>query len=247
MRDVHFEHLNAEGAPQAAQAAYPARILGASGPEVFDSNEGCADSRSLLARRVSTRRPFPHDVSGHARDPYPRAGVRGGSRRASRDVTGTADRRRDAIVVHRETSPVYIGRSSVVVCERGAVTDATVRRTISRVTFSRTAFKKIGAAPKGLVTNTTARLVLSGERREPQRTEKHERTTKPSTSGPRNRPIPIRERNRSAFGGRVARLAHASTMVTSTSTPGSMEMEVICLTTSAGECRSIRRLWMRSW
>ena len=106
MRDVHFEHLNAEGASQAAQAAYPARILGASGPEVFDSNEGCADSRSLLARRVSTRRPFPHDVSGHARDPYPRAGVRGGSRRASRDVTGTEDRRRDAIVVHRETSPV---------------------------------------------------------------------------------------------------------------------------------------------
>jgi hypothetical protein len=106
VRDVHFEHLNAEGAPQAAQAAYPARILGASGPEVFDSNEGCADSRSLLARRVSTRRPFPHDVSGHARDPYPRAGVRGGSRGASRDVTGTEDRRRDAIVVHRETSPV---------------------------------------------------------------------------------------------------------------------------------------------
>jgi len=35
-------------------------------------------------------------------------------------------------------------------------------------------------------------------------------------------------------------------MVTSTSTPGSMEMEVICLTTSAGLCRSIRRLWMRS-
>lgn len=30
------------------------------------------------------------------------------------------------------------------------------------------------------------------------------------------------------------------------STPGSMEMEVICLTTSAGECRSMRRLWMRS-
>lgn len=34
-------------------------------------------------------------------------------------------------------------------------------------------------------------------------------------------------------------------MVTSTSTPGSMEMEVICLTISEGEWRSMRRLWMR--
>ena len=33
-------------------------------------------------------------------------------------------------------------------------------------------------------------------------------------------------------------------MVTSTSTPGSMLIEVICLTTSAGECRSMRRLWI---
>ena len=38
-----------------------------------------------------------------------------------------------------------------------------------------------------------------------------------------------------------------SLMVTSTSTPGSMEMEVICFTTSAGECRSMMRLWMRIW
>ena len=37
-----------------------------------------------------------------------------------------------------------------------------------------------------------------------------------------------------------------SLMVTSTSTPGSMEMEVICLTTSAGECKSIKRLWILS-
>ena len=36
-----------------------------------------------------------------------------------------------------------------------------------------------------------------------------------------------------------------SAMVTSTSTPGSIEMEVICLTISDGECRSMRRLWMR--
>ena len=35
-----------------------------------------------------------------------------------------------------------------------------------------------------------------------------------------------------------------SAMVTSTSTPGSMLMLVICLTTSAGECRSMRRLWI---
>ena len=33
-------------------------------------------------------------------------------------------------------------------------------------------------------------------------------------------------------------------MVTSTSTPGSREMEVICLTTSAEEVRSINRLWI---
>ena len=34
-------------------------------------------------------------------------------------------------------------------------------------------------------------------------------------------------------------------MVTSTSTPGSSEIEVICLTISEGEWRSMRRLWMR--
>jgi hypothetical protein len=33
-------------------------------------------------------------------------------------------------------------------------------------------------------------------------------------------------------------------MVTSTSTPGSMEMLVICFTKSAGECKSINRLWI---
>merc|ERR1739838_816919 len=40
---------------------------------------------------------------------------------------------------------------------------------------------------------------------------------------------------------------YASAMVTSTSTPGSMEMEVICFTISEGEWRSITRLWMRIW
>merc|ERR1711994_1166050 len=40
---------------------------------------------------------------------------------------------------------------------------------------------------------------------------------------------------------------YESAMVTSTSTPGSMEMDVICLTISDGECRSITRLWMRIW
>merc|ERR1719378_139397 len=38
-----------------------------------------------------------------------------------------------------------------------------------------------------------------------------------------------------------------SAMVTSTSTPGSMEMEVICLTISEGEWRSITLLWILSW
>ena len=36
-------------------------------------------------------------------------------------------------------------------------------------------------------------------------------------------------------------------MVTSTSTPGSIEMEVICLTISEGEWRSITLLWILIW
>lgn len=40
---------------------------------------------------------------------------------------------------------------------------------------------------------------------------------------------------------------YASAMVTSTSTPGSMLMEVICFTISDGLCRSIRRLWILIW
>merc|ERR1712244_146966 len=39
----------------------------------------------------------------------------------------------------------------------------------------------------------------------------------------------------------------ASAIVTSTSTPGSMLMEVICLTISEGECRSMTLLWIRIW
>merc|ERR1739838_825772 len=39
----------------------------------------------------------------------------------------------------------------------------------------------------------------------------------------------------------------ASAIVTSTSTPGSMEMDVICLTISEGGGRSITRLWTRIW
>merc|ERR1719285_937989 len=39
----------------------------------------------------------------------------------------------------------------------------------------------------------------------------------------------------------------ASAMVTSTSTPGSMLIEVICLTISEGECRSMTRLWILIW
>lgn len=41
-----------------------------------------------------------------------------------------------------------------------------------------------------------------------------------------------------------ARSPYTSLMVTSTSTPGSIAIEVICLTTSAGECKSIKRLWI---
>lgn len=40
---------------------------------------------------------------------------------------------------------------------------------------------------------------------------------------------------------------YASAMVTSTSTPGSMLMLVICLTISDGLWRSMRRLWIRIW
>ena len=36
-------------------------------------------------------------------------------------------------------------------------------------------------------------------------------------------------------------------MVTSTSTPGSILMEVICLTISEGLCRSMSRLWILIW
>ena len=36
-------------------------------------------------------------------------------------------------------------------------------------------------------------------------------------------------------------------MVTSTSTPGSMLIEVICFTISDGECKSMIRLWIRIW
>jgi hypothetical protein len=147
--DVHLEHLNAEGAPQAAHAAYPARILGASRVPVFGSNAGCADSRSLPARRVSTRRPFPHDVSGHARDAYPRADVRDGSRRASREVTASARRgRRHDIIVHRETRQIIdVSRKP----EHGE------RRTVDRS-------RRKSSAPKGSESLQTLRVVLGGKR-----------------------------------------------------------------------------------
>lgn len=40
---------------------------------------------------------------------------------------------------------------------------------------------------------------------------------------------------------------YASAMVTSTSTPGSMLIDVICFTISDGECKSMIRLWIRIW
>ena len=148
--DVHLEHLNAEGEPQAAHAAYPARILGASRVPVFGSNAGCADSRSLPARRVSTRRPFPHDVSGHARDAYPRAGVRDGSRRASREVTASARRgRRHDIIVHRETRQIIdVSRKPEHYWERDALERS----------------RRKSSAPKGSESLQTLRVVLGGKR-----------------------------------------------------------------------------------
>merc|ERR1712045_427368 len=47
--------------------------------------------------------------------------------------------------------------------------------------------------------------------------------------------------------GRRKSPSYASAMVTSTSTPGSIEMEVICLTISEGEWRSMTRLWILIW
>ena len=43
---------------------------------------------------------------------------------------------------------------------------------------------------------------------------------------------------------RRAYITYASAIVTSTSTPGSIEIEVICFTISEGECKSITRLWI---
>merc|ERR1719361_692192 len=45
----------------------------------------------------------------------------------------------------------------------------------------------------------------------------------------------------------LRKMNHESAMVTSTSTPGSILMEVICFTISDGEWRSISRLWIRIW
>merc|ERR1711981_262058 len=42
-------------------------------------------------------------------------------------------------------------------------------------------------------------------------------------------------------------IIYGSAMVTSTSTPGSIEIEVICFTISDGEWRSITRLWILIW
>lgn len=41
--------------------------------------------------------------------------------------------------------------------------------------------------------------------------------------------------------------SYASAMVTSTSTPGSILIEVICFTISEGECKSITLLWILIW
>merc|ERR1712038_1965533 len=50
-----------------------------------------------------------------------------------------------------------------------------------------------------------------------------------------------------AQGVTLGGTSYASAMVTSTSTPGSMEMEVICLTISEGECKSMTLLWILIW
>ncbi|CAH0369787.1 unnamed protein product [Pelagomonas calceolata] len=57
----------------------------------------------------------------------------------------------------------------------------------------------------------------------------------------RCRPTGAPERRRSAYFV----VSSASAIVTSTSTPDSMGIDVICFTTSDGEWRSMTRLWMR--
>ena len=62
-----------------------------------------------------------------------------------------------------------------------------------------------------------------------------------NTVGARCRPTGAPERRRSAYFV----VSSASAIVTSTSTPDSMGIDVICFTTSDGEWRSMTRLWMR--
>merc|ERR1712038_847149 len=50
-----------------------------------------------------------------------------------------------------------------------------------------------------------------------------------------------------AQGFTLGGTSYVSAMVTSTSTPGSIEIEVICLTISEGECKSMTRLWILIW
>ena len=237
--DVHLEHLNAEGAPQAAHAAYPARILGASRVPVFGSTAGCADSRSLPARRVSTRRPFPHDVSGHARDAYPRAGVRDGSRRASREVTGFARRgRRHDIIVHRETRQIIIdvSRKPEERGERFTVRGRGENRVLRK---ARVVTNATGGARR-----ETTLLTLSRKR--------HTRETTFPSRLVRARPIPTDvSYGRSSFSSRRAPRTRDSRLRVD---DGHLDLDTgldgdggDLLDDVRGEWRSIRRLWMRSW
>merc|ERR1711922_110667 len=59
--------------------------------------------------------------------------------------------------------------------------------------------------------------------------------------------LPLRKTKHQCRNSPLEGDIYESAIVTSTSTPGSMEMEVICLTISDGEWRSITRLWTRIW
>merc|ERR1719224_187822 len=65
--------------------------------------------------------------------------------------------------------------------------------------------------------------------------------THPPDDAPRST---VQARPAVTAGGAITAV-YESAMVTSTSTFGSMLMDVICFTMLAGECRSSRRLWMR--
>lgn len=83
-----------------------------------------------------------------------------------------------------------------------------------------------------------------GETREARVEKKEQGSTRGQEEGEGEGPL-LRLRRRR--GSEWRQRPQLSAIVTSTSTPGSMEMEVICLRISEGEWSMMIRLWMRIW